>query len=131
MLEFIESSEKLDLYKKADGTFILTEIYDYDEEINEDIDSDVILTIADEYKVNNLNRVFEKFDKDRFYLEDITDDVLSGDHTEKDYKNVEDYVIELFDIYLEEFLTKDMVLDKINKFGIESLKEIDIKVLES
>ena len=58
MLEFIESSEKLDLYKKADGTFILTEIYDYDEEINEDIDSDVILTIADEYKVNNLNRVF-------------------------------------------------------------------------
>lgn len=61
-----------------------------------------------------------------YTIEDITDDVILG-------KNVVEceYVYNtLVSIFLENTLTVDMVLDKINIVGINNINEIDKKILK-
>lgn len=62
----------------------------------------------------------------KYTIEDITDDVILG-------KNVVEceYVYNtLVSIFLENVLTVDMVLDKINLVGIDNITEIDKKILK-
>lgn len=71
------------------------------------------------------------YDSSRYTIKDISEEVLFGTHTEKDYPGVEERVKELFDTYLDIYLDHDTVLDKINMYGMTSLNERDKKVLES
>lgn len=61
----------------------------------------------------------------KYKLTDITEDSILGNYTTEN----ED-VKSLISSFLEENLTIDLALDKINLKGIESLSEIDIKILK-
>jgi hypothetical protein len=71
------------------------------------------------------------YDRTKYNIKDISEEVLFGKHTEKDYPGVEEKVKEVFDTYLDMYLDHDVVLDKINMYGMPSLSERDKKVLES
>jgi hypothetical protein len=71
------------------------------------------------------------YDSTRYTVKDISEEVLFGVHTEKDYPGVEEKVKKIFDAYLDMYLDTDVVLDKINKYGINSLTKRDKKALES
>jgi len=71
------------------------------------------------------------YDNSRYTIKDISEEVLFGKHSEKDYPGVEEKVKEIFDTYLDMYLDHDLVLDKINMYGMPSLSERDKKVLES
>lgn len=71
------------------------------------------------------------YDKKRYTIKDISEDVLFGKHSEKNYPGVEEKMKEIFDSYIDIYLDHDTVLDKINMYGMASLNERDKKVLES
>jgi hypothetical protein len=104
--------ERLDSYKlKA-----------YDMEVNGKLSSFIITSRS----IFTRLILFLRQKEIEFQYEEITDDVLNGDIHFKGTlfeSDVEDFI--------KENLTVDHVLDKINKFGIESLTEFDRNILES
>ena len=62
-------------------------------------------------------------------VEDITDEVLYGKHDLEVYGFLKENVMITFDDYIENYITKDIILDKINLYGIDSLSENDKRVL--
>ena len=104
--------ERLDSYKlKA-----------YDMEVNGKLSSFIITSRS----IFTRLVLFLRQKEIEFQYEEITDDVLNGDIHFKGTlfeSDVEDFI--------KENLTVDHVLDKINKFGIESLTEFDRNILES
>ena len=62
-------------------------------------------------------------------IEDITDEVLYGKHNMEIYGFLKESVIITFDNYIENNITKDIILDKINLYGIDSLSDNDKRVL--
>ena len=71
------------------------------------------------------------YDSKRYDIKDISEEVLFGNHSEKNYPGVEEKMKEIFDSYIDMYLDHDTVLDKINMYGMASLSERDKKVLES
>ena len=63
-------------------------------------------------------------------IEDITDEVLFGQHDMEVYGFFKEELIFCFDDYIVDCITKDIVLDKINLYGIESLTENDKRILD-
>ena len=61
-----------------------------------------------------------------YIIKDITDNVILG----KDVVECQYVYNTLVSIFLENTLTPDMVLDKINMVGVDKLTEIDKKILE-
>jgi hypothetical protein len=104
--------ERLDSYKlKA-----------YDMEVNGKLSSFIITSRS----IFTRLVLFLRQKEIEFQYEEITDDVLNGDIHFKGTlfeSDVEDFI--------KDNLTVDHVLDKINKFGIESLTEFDRNILES
>ena len=94
----------------------------YDEEIDGKINSYII---SDRYVFTRISLFLRQKDID-FEHEDISDDVLTGDISFKG-TSFEDEVNE----FIITNITVDHILDKINKFGIESLTDNDKIILES
>jgi hypothetical protein len=94
----------------------------YDEEIDGKINSYII---SDRYVFTRIILFLRQKDID-FEHEDISDDVLTGDISFKG-TSFEDEVNE----FIITNITVDHILDKINKFGIESLTDNDKIILES
>ena len=94
-------------------------------------DFDVIYSFLPEYKTQKFMNVLEKFG---VLIEsgDITEDVLMARKIGKEFtKTFEDQSFrEILERFIEKNLTIDLILDKINEQGIESLNEIDKKILE-
>ena len=63
-------------------------------------------------------------------IEDITDEVLFGQHGMEAYGFFKEELTFSFDDYIVESITKDIVLDKISLYGIESLTENDKRILD-
>lgn len=63
-------------------------------------------------------------------IEDITEEILYTLHDTSIYGFAEDNLKHDFHVYRESFLYKDDVLDKICKYGIESLNENDKLLLQ-
>lgn len=117
--DFAEKMEFVDAYRKEDGCFDI-------EEGNE-----ITIIIADEWERKKMVELMHGFlDLSRYSIEDITDAVLLGEHSEKTYKGIEEHMKPIFDMYLDLYLDQDAVLDKINKYGMASLTERDKRVLE-
>lgn len=62
--------------------------------------------------------------------EDITEDILYDVHDLSVYGYAMENMEALFHFYRRDHLTKDVILDKILKYGIDSLTENDRKILE-
>ena len=120
MLSFAHSIELVETYQREDGTY------------HSDDGTDVLICILDEWEKERMFKLMDIiFDPSRYTIKDISEDVLFGRHSEKDYKGVEEHMKGIFEKYLNMYLDQDTVLDKINKYGMASLTEIDKKVLES
>lgn len=120
MESFAVSIEMLETYLQEDGTY------------HESEGKDVMIVILDEWEREKMFRLMDLvFDRSRYTIVDISEDVLFGKHSEKDYIGVEDTMTPIFDMYLDMYLDHDTILDKINMYGISSLTERDKKVLES
>lgn len=115
--------------------------------LKEDSDTNFVLTVDEEMEISDLSMIAVDFIEDGFigtYLisnkkvlhtmsgilkkyeilfdvSDVTERLLLG-------KEKVDSID--FDKFIEDNLTKDLVLDKINEMGIDSLSDIDIIVLE-
>jgi len=93
---------------------------------------EIMIVALDEWEMEKMIELTNLvYDSNRYTVKDISEEVLFGKHTEKDYPGVEEKVKELFDAYLDIYLDHDTVLDKINMYGMASLSERDKKVLES
>jgi hypothetical protein len=120
MERFADSIEMVESYLSEDGTY------------NSEDGKDVMLCILDEFEKKKMLELMDLvFDGRRYTIVDISEDVLFGNHSEKDYKGAEEHMECIFNAYLDMCLDQDTVLDKINKYGIASLNERDKKVLES
>lgn len=93
----------------------------YDEEIGGKINSYII---ADRYVITRIILFMRQKNID-FEYEDISDDVLTGEISFKG-TSFEDEVNE----FIITNITVDHILDKINKFGIDSLTDNDKMILE-
>lgn len=89
-------------------------------------DADDLFIRLDEYKVDKIVNVFKKYFI--FSKSDVTDKVISGE-MQKLYPEVEKFTPKLFENFRLDNTSIDDVLDKINEKGIESLDDIDKKVL--
>ena len=94
----------------------------YDEEIEGQINSYIII---DRYVFTRILLFLRQKSID-FEYEDISESVLTGDISFRD-TNFENEVNE----FIINNITVDHILDKINKFGIQSLTESDKIILES
>ena len=112
------------------------DLYDlrYDGEVCHWHDGDMFLSVGfctDEYAID-----FKKWDdiihegmEGFTTVEDITDEVLYGKHDLEVYGFLKENVMITFDDYIENNITKDIILDKINLYGIDSLSENDKRIL--
>jgi hypothetical protein len=96
--------------------------------ISEDIEYDGFVTsyiICNDYTISKVQNFLDK--KGVYYeLKDVSYDILIG---RLSLKNTE-FELET-EHYIEEFLTIDLVLDKINYLGIDSLTQLDKNCLEN
>ena len=105
---------------KEDGTFSYTE------------GKEIMVVILDDWEKKKILEFTDLvYDNKRYSMKDISEDVLFGKHSEKNYPGVEEKMKEIFDTYIDMYLDHDTVLDKINMYGMTSLNERDKKVLES
>lgn len=121
LVDFAESLDFLfEVCRKEDGTFSRTE------------GKEIMVVILDDWEKKRMLELTDLiYDKKRYAIKDISEDVLFGKHSEKNYPGVEEKMKEIFDAYIEMYLDHDTVLDKINMYGMASLSERDKKVLES
>ena len=96
--------------------------------ISEDIEYNGFVTsyiICNDYTISKVQNFLDK--KGVYYeLKDVSYDILIG---RLSLKNTE-FELET-EHYIEEFLTIDLVLDKINYLGIDSLTQLDKNCLEN
>jgi hypothetical protein len=136
-----ETTIGLDKFEKETKDFLIDfanryDFFDlrYDGKVCHWRDGDLYLSVGfcpEEYAIE-----FKKWDAiihegmDGFTkVEDITDEVLYGKHDMEIYGFLKENMIITFDDYIENYITKDIILDKINLYGIESLSENDKRIL--
>jgi len=121
LVDFADSLDFLvEVCLKKDGTYSRTE------------GKEVTIVILDDWEKKRMLELTDLvYDKKRYTIKDISEDVLFGNHSEKNYPDVEEKMKEIFDSYITMYLDTDTVLDKINIYGIDSLTERDKKVLEN
>jgi len=121
LIDFAESLDFLvEVCRKEDGTYSRTE------------GKEIMVVVLDDWEKKKLIEFTDfMYDNKRYVIKDISEDVLFGKHSEKNYPGVEEKMKEIFDSYLDMYLDHDVVLDKINMYGMASLNEKDKKVLES
>ena len=121
LVDFAESLDFLvEVCLKEDGTYSRTE------------GKEIMVVVLDEWEKKKILEFTDLiYDNKRYSMKDISEEVLFGKHSEKNYPGVEEKMKEIFDSYIDMYLDHDTVLDKINMYGIASLSERDKKVLES
>jgi hypothetical protein len=121
LVDFAESLDFLvEVCRKEDGTFSRTE------------GKEIMVVILDDWEKKRILELTDLvYDKNRYVIKDISEEVLFGNHSEKNYPGVEEKMKEIFESYIDMYLDHDTVLDKINMYGMASLSERDKKVLES
>ena len=121
LVDFAESLDFLvEVCRKEDGTFSRTE------------GKEIMVVILDDWEKKRILELTDLvYDSKRYDIKDISEEVLFGNHSEKNYPGVEEKMKEIFDSYIDMYLDHDTVLDKINMYGMASLSERDKKVLES
>ena len=121
LVDFAESLDFLvEVCRKEDGTFSRTE------------GKEIMIVILDDWEKKRMLELTDLvYDSKRYDIKDISEEVLFGNHSEKNYPGVEEKMKEIFDSYIDMYLDHDTVLDKINMDGMASLSERDKKVLES
>ena len=121
LVDFAESLDFLiEVCRKEDGTFSRTE------------GKEIMVVILDDWEKKRMLELTDLvYDKNRYVIKDISEEVLFGNHSEKNYPGVEENMKEIFESYIDMYLDHDTVLDKINMYGMASLSERDKKVLES
>ncbi len=115
------------LPEDSDTNFLLTreeekEIHDFNMIAVDFIEDGFIGTylISNKKVLDRMSDILRKYDIS-FEVEDVTEKLLLGKEIVED---------ENFYKFIEDNLTKDIVLDKINEMGIDSLSDIDISILE-
>jgi hypothetical protein len=95
-------------------------------------DRDQFYLFWPEYKIQELVALFKGTGAEMQY-KDVTDEILNSSLKNKEFE--EAFSVEKTYNLLKEFmlsnLTQDMILDKINEQGIESLNEFDKTILSS
>jgi hypothetical protein len=86
----------------------------------------VSIFIMTDYEISNFNK-FSELTGISYKITDITSDVILGDYDSNNHSITEEIISE----FLKDNLTTDIILDKINIKGIESLSKIDLEILES
>jgi hypothetical protein len=121
LVKFADSLDLIaEICLKEDGTYCKTD------------GKEIMIVVLYEWEKERMIELTDLvYDRTKYTIKDISEEVLFGTHTEKDYPGVEEKVKEVFDTYLDMYLDHDVVLDKINMYGMPSLSERDKKVLES
>ena len=89
---------------------------------------DILYTFLNEFKNKELCLLFDRY-KVLIHYSDITQSVLRQININKTL--TEGKFRPLFNKFLNENLTIDFILDKINDVGIESLTDVDFKILRA
>jgi len=121
LIDFAESIDFLvEVCIKEDGTY------------GQNDGKEIMIVILDEWEKKKMIELTNLiYDSTRYIIKDISEDVLFGKHSENNYPGVEEKMKKIFDSYIDMYLDHDVVLDKINMYGMASLNERDKKVLES
>ena len=90
-------------------------------------DEDIFIRLSDS-KVNDICNTFRKHGFE-FNIDEVTEFVINGD-MQKMYPEVEALTPLIFETFRLDNTNVDDILDKISEKGIESLDDIDKKVLE-
>jgi hypothetical protein len=110
----------------------VVENVDYVEYLDKDGYACSINSMDDDELQNSIDMMNTIYGKKAYELDDVTELAIKGtldlSCSEEDKQPEID---KLLNRYLITYMTKDDVLDKISEFGIESLTEIDYKILES
>lgn len=94
-----------------------------DDVLHDDIDDRTSIVVLNKYQYDKFIKYCE-LTGITYKIKDITNDVIFGDI------ELDDVITEfIINPYLESNLTTDIVLDKISVKGIESLNDIDKKIL--
>ncbi len=91
--------------------------------------------IVDDSELKKLSNTYRKFDIKHEFI-DLTKDVFFDNKFPINYKNqygllVKSKISDLIDRYKSDFITPDIILDKILEKGIDSLTVFDKSILES
>lgn len=89
---------------------------------------DIFIRLVD-YKVSLVSNIFSKYGFE-FDVIDVTDAVIKGD-IQKEYPEVEKLTPYLFEDFRIDTTSVDDILDKINEKGMDSLDNIDKKILKA
>ena len=121
LVKFADSLDLIaEICLKEDGTYCKTD------------GKEIMIVVLYEWEKERMIELTDLvYDRTKYTIKDISEEVLFAKHSEKDYPGVEERVKEIFDTYLDMYLDHDTVLDKINMYGMPSLSERDKKVLES
>jgi hypothetical protein len=88
---------------------------------------DIFIRLVD-YKVSLVSNIFTKYGFE-FDVIDVTSSVIKGD-IQKEYPEVEKLTPYLFEDFRIDTTSVDDILDKINEKGMDSLDNIDKKILK-
>lgn len=91
-----------------------------------EIEDMMSIYIMNDYEISNFNK-FSELTGISYKITDITSDVILGDYD----SNSDSITEEIISEFLKDNLTADIILDKINIKGIESLSKIDLEILKS
>jgi hypothetical protein len=127
-IEFSQFIEQEDLQSPLFGD--LSNCLDYEDQkyVGFSNNDDMFLRLPD-YKISLILEVLEKHNF-KFQIFDITTDVING-KTQKEFPEVEQLTPFIFEHFRFENTSVDDVLDKIIESGIDSIDEIDKKILNS
>ncbi len=89
---------------------------------------DIFIRLVD-YKVTLISEIFSKYGFE-FDVLDVTSSVIKG-KIQKDYPEVEKLTPYLFEDFRVDNTSIDDILDKINESGMDSLDNIDKKILKT
>lgn len=94
-----------------------------------------MFAIIDDYFISKLDEVYQYYSI-RYKKFDLTKDVIMDNKITTRYKNqynrsVQKDISELILDFKSNWITKDDILDKIIEKGIDSLSELDLKILNS
>lgn len=94
-------------------------------------DNDTIFTFLDSGKVNKIIELSISLGILKTYR-DISDDILKGNYIDDNFKKTFSKSVlhkNVMVSYIKQNLTTDIILDKINENGIDSLSLVDFKIL--
>jgi hypothetical protein len=113
--------ESMDLSERIDAVEFAMSFFH-----NQSIDADYDLIIANEYEIEKYEKLILETGV-KVELTNYSLDAINGTLPE-----VFSYDMKVIaEKFVENFATRDMILDKINKYGIESLNKIDYLVLKT